>query len=107
MILSENRYPLFRIMLYAGVGSGADGPKRHEIWRVDTHAGKLTNLGKCQKIAHYRLASAIFVGTVGMQSITATAGLGVDECNRQVVAAEKPGENANCGGLPFSIAVRA
>ena len=42
-----------------------------------------------------------------MQSVAATAGLGVNECNRQVVAAEKPGENPGCSGLPFNIVVRA
>src|SRR5258708_36029506 len=42
-----------------------------------------------------------------MQSIATTAGLGIDERNRQVVAAEKPEENPGRDRLPFGIAVRA
>src|SRR4030095_5703987 len=88
------------------LGSGADGPKRHGIWRIETDAGKLTNLGKSQKIAHRRLATAIFIGAIGMQPIPATAAIGIDERDRQVVAAEKPGEDPGCGGLPSGIVVR-
>src|SRR5712691_2639022 len=87
----------------ANVESGPDGAKRHEICRVDTHAGKLTNLGKPQKIAHHRLSPAIFVGPIGVQSIAATAGLDINECDREVVATQEPRENPGCFGLPFSI----
>ena len=41
-----------------------------------------------------------------MQSIAATAGHGIGERNRQIVAAEKPGENLRCDRLPFGIVVR-
>ena len=62
--------------------------------QADIDARKLTNLRKTKQIGHDRLAAAIFVGAVGMQSIAATAGLGIDERHRQIVAAEKPGEDA-------------
>src|SRR5690349_2120182 len=91
----------------ANVGSGADGAKCHGICRVDTHAGKLTNLGKPQKIAHYRLAPTVFIGSVGMQSIAAATGVGIYECNREVVAAQEPRESPGCFGLPFGIVFRA
>ena len=42
-----------------------------------------------------------------MQSIAATAGLGIDQRDRQIVAAEKPGENAGCDRFPFGVAIRA
>src|SRR5258708_17757014 len=42
-----------------------------------------------------------------MQSIATTAGLGIDERNRQIVAAEKPEENPGRDRLPFGFAVRA
>ena len=74
---------------------------------MDIDAGKLPNRGKAQQIAHNRLASAIFVGPVGMQSVPTTAALRIDERHRQVVSAEKPGEDVCCGRFPFGIAVRA
>ena len=74
--------------------SGADGAKRHGRCHADIDARKLTNIRETEKIGHDRLAAAVFVGAVGMQSIAATAGLGIDQRERQVVAAEKPRENA-------------
>jgi hypothetical protein len=62
--------------------SGADGAKRHGEFYADIDARKLTNIGKTEQIGHDRLAAAVFVGAVGMQSIPATAGLGIDEHDR-------------------------
>src|SRR5579859_3965227 len=91
----------------ANIGSGPDGAKRYGIRRVGTHAGKLTNLGEPQKIAYRRLSSAIFICSVGMQSVAATAGLGINKCNREVVAAQEPRKSPGCFGLPFGIVFRA
>src|SRR6185312_10363772 len=90
-----------------GIKSGANGVNRHGTCQADIDASLLTNLGKTQQIAHNRLASPIFVGAIGMQSVPATAGRDVDERERKVVAAEKPGEDVGCDGLPCGIAVRA
>ena len=59
--------------------SGADGAKRH-LWRhADIDARKLTNISQTEQIGHDQLATAIFVGPIGMQSIAATAGLGIHQ----------------------------
>ena len=42
-----------------------------------------------------------------MQAIAATAGLQIDQRQRQVVAAEEPREGARRGGLPFGMAIGA
>ena len=88
------------------LNSGADGAKRHRGCHADIDARKLTNIGKTEQIGHDQLAAAVFVGAVGMQSIAATAGLGIDQRDRQIVAAEKPGENVGCDRLPFGVALR-
>jgi len=62
--------------------SGADGAKHHGGRYADIDAGKLTNIGKTEQIGNNGLAASVFVGTVGMQSIPATAGLGIDERDR-------------------------
>ena len=87
--------------------SGADGAKRHCRYQADIDAGKLTNIRKTEQIGYDRLAAAVFVGAVGMQPIPATAGLGIDERNRQIIAAEKPGENVGCDRLSFRVTFRA
>ena len=74
---------------------------------ADIDARKLTNLGETEEIGHDRLAAAVLVGAVGMQSVAATAGLGIDQRDRQIVAAEKPGENAGGDRLPFGVAICA
>ena len=69
-------------------------------------ARKLAHLGKAEQVGDDGLAAAVFVGTIGMQSIAAAAGLQIDQRHRQIVAAEKPGECARGVGFPLGIAVR-
>src|SRR5690348_6472791 len=90
-----------------GIKSSANGVNRHGSCQADIDASLLPNLGKTQQIAHNRLAPPIFVGTIGMQSVPATAGRDIDERERKVVAAEKPSEDVGGDGLPFGITARA
>ena len=55
--------------------SGADGAKRHWGCHADIDARKLANIRKAEQIGHDRLAAAVFVGAVRMQSVAAAAGL--------------------------------
>ena len=82
---------------------------RSATWRCHANidARKLTNIRKTEQIGHDQLAAAVFVGAIGMQSIAATAGLGIDERYRQIVTAQKPGENIGCDRLPFGVTIRA
>src|SRR5208282_1211031 len=66
-------------------------------------ARKLTDLRKSKEIGYHRLAAAILVGAIGVQSIAATAGVRIDQRHGQVVAAEKPPEDAHCDGFPLRV----
>ena len=64
------------------LNSGADGAKRHRGGHADIAARKLTYISKTEEIRNDRLAAAVFIRTVGMQSIAATAGLDIDQHDR-------------------------
>src|SRR5258708_16014690 len=66
-------------------------------------ARKLPNVGQSKEIAHYRLAAAILVGAIGMQSIAATPSVRIDQRHGQVVAAEEPPESTRGDRLPLGI----
>src|ERR1700726_1119918 len=92
----SGRWLVTRCPRLAGVGgeiSGTDGGKYWRSCRTDVDACKLANLGKTEKIGHHRLAATIFIGAVGMQSVTAASGVGIDQPPGKIIAAEKPGEN--------------
>jgi len=93
----------------AGVGGKGQAPTARStggLVKADVDARKLANLRETEQIGQDRLGAAIFVGAVGMQSIPATAGLGIDQRDGQVVAAEEPCEGARRHGFPFGIAIR-
>src|ERR1019366_4086408 len=70
-------------------------------------AGELSDFREAEKIGQDRLTAAIFISTVRVQPIATTSGEGIDQGHGQVVAAEKPGEDTGCDGLPFAIAIRS
>ena len=75
--------------------------------QADVDVRKLPDLRETKKIGQDRLTPAIFISTIGMQSIATTAGVRIDQRHGQVVAAEKPREDARCDGFPLGIAIRA
>src|SRR6266849_4533260 len=85
--------------------SNTDGAKRRRLGLAGVDARKLPDLCKTKKIGQDRLTSAIFISTIGMQSIATTAGVRIGQRHGQVVAAEKPGESAAGDGFPLGIAI--
>src|SRR5258707_9972977 len=87
--------------------SSTDGAKcrRSGMCQADVDVRKLPDLRETKKIGQDRLTPAIFISTIGVQSIAANAGMRIDQRNRQVVAAEKPPEDAHCDGFPLHIAL--
>src|SRR5258708_29864631 len=88
------------------VKSSAHGAQCGEFCQAGVDARELTNFRKTKEIGYDRFAAAIFVGAIGVQSIAATAGVRIDQRHGEIVAAEKPRENARCHGFPLGIAIR-
>ena len=66
----------------AGVGGEVQAPTARSaagFVSAGVDARKLANLGKAEQIGHNRLAAAVLVGAIGMQSIAAAAGLQIDQ----------------------------
>src|SRR6185295_19248038 len=68
---------------------------------------KLTNFRKAEKIGHNRLAAPVLVRAVAMQPITTATGVQVNQGERQIVAAEEPGEDTRRVSSPFEFAIGA
>src|SRR5947207_15930152 len=68
-------------------------------------SGKFTNFREAEKIGHNRLAAPILVRAVAMQPITTATGVQVNQGQRQIIAAEKPGECARRVCPPLEMAV--
>src|SRR4051812_36226664 len=68
-------------------------------------AGKFTNFREAEKIGHNRLATPILIRAVAMQPITTATGVQVNQGQRQIIAAEEPGECARRVSSPFEAAI--
>jgi hypothetical protein len=74
---------------------------------IATRQRELTYFREAEKVGYNRLAAPILVRAVAMQPITTATSLQVNQGERQIVAAEEPGEYARCGCFPFEITIGA
>src|SRR2546421_11276547 len=72
---------------------------------ITARAGEVTNFRKTEKIGHNRFAAPILVRAVAMQPITTATGVQVNHGQRQIIAAEEPGECARRVSSPLEIAI--
>src|SRR5436853_7493585 len=68
-------------------------------------SGKFTNFREAEKLGHNRLAAPILIWAVAMQPITTATGVQVNQGQRQIIAAEEPGECARRVRPPLQIAI--
>src|SRR5438105_13646991 len=68
-------------------------------------SGKFTNFREAEKIGHNPLAAPILIRAVAMQPITTATGVQVNQGQRQIIAAEEPGECARRVSSPFEVAI--
>src|ERR1700710_309259 len=76
------------------------GDQRRRLRAAFAETGYLSNLGKTEKVRYHRFSAPVLVGTIGMQAVATTARFQIDEGDRDVVAAEEPGEYACSLGFP-------
>src|SRR5215210_6220307 len=87
--------------------SSTQGLKRSTSRVVAARAGEFTNFRKAEKIGHNRLAAPILVRAVAMEPITTATGVQVNQGQRQIIAAEEPGECARRVSSPLEVAISA
>ena len=93
--------------LEAGENQAPTARRAGRFCQARANARKLAHVCKTEKPGYDQLAAAIFIGAIGMQAIAAASGVQINQCHRQIIAAEKPGEHVGRDGFPFGIALRS
>jgi len=90
----------------SGVGHTL-GPKPRKLRAIATYESKLTNLCEAEKIGQDGFGASVLVRAVGVQPVATASRFQIDQRQRQIIAAKKPGEGARRIAPPFGIAIRA
>ncbi len=79
--------------------------ERRTFRAVAARERELTHLREAEKIGYHGFAAPVLVRAVGMQPVAAAPVSEIDQGQREIVAAEEPGECTRRLGFPRGIAI--